>query len=914
MSVDLATLGIKVDATEANQAGIALEKLAVSGDKAERSTKSLGTAASALNGSLGNTKSATSAAEAGMRGAAGATSDMADRVARLKASVDPLGAALDRVNAELGEAETLYARGAISASQYADAQSVLLARADILRGKQEQANAMLRGGASAARLTSNEMLNMSRQMSDVGVSLAMGMNPLMVLIQQGPQVADVLQMAGQRGVTAGAAFRQMGASAMPFLRVLGPIGLGVAAIGGAFAVLANEAEEGLGNVQAEFGFTEKQMKRLADAGVDTGYTMGDAFLGFYDTVKDLIVEAFGPQIDAVKSYFEDLYNRAVDGAVFAIKDIVGSFVGAYRAIQATWSMLPGAIGDLALSAANNVINAVEDMVNGAINRINKLAQMANTILPEFAQIGQLTNIDLPGVANRFQGQASATAAAGRQAYGGGYAEGVGMVDNFGNRLADNMRDRRSARLRDAAGEDDSRGAGRDRPTRTPRGANDNAAEDARNFIDQIKQETAELGKNRIELKLMAAERAAAKAPTQALREEILASAAAWRDATIANANAEFRRGLADEVEQLRFENSLLGMNAAAREEALAVREIELRIREQERQGLTVNRDAIAAETAAIIANARARGERQDAISSARDATTAIHDMTDALREGVDGFGELFGTAGAGFEAMINTLADYADRRADIQQRIAEADLATAEGQRERQRAVEELARAEVAHYGEVLGAAKTFFAEGSTGYRVLEAAERAYRIFQFAMQIRAMFMDKAETASSVANSGARAAADGVAAIAKAIASLPFPLNIAAGAATAAALVAFGVKVLGGKGGGKSATASASSAAETYSGPRDAYGNPTSSYSVLKPGSTVANDNALQPGGMAPANVGNFTSSPTYHINIEGNADDRTVAQIREALTQTEERAVERARAAAAQDRAAASTRQRIGGA
>ncbi len=834
---------------------------------------------------------------------------MADRVARLKASVDPLGSALDRVNAELAEAETLYARGAISATEFAQAQSVLLARGDTLRAGQERANALLLGGASAARLTSNEMLNLSRQASDVGVSLAMGMNPFMVLIQQGPQIADVLQTAGARGLGAGAAFRQMGASAYAALAPVLPIILAVSAavgvVGGAFAIIADEAEDSLGSVQKEFGFTEAQMKRLKDEGVDTGYTMGDAFTAFGMTVSDVITDAFGPQIDAVKQWFAEWYDYVIEGAGNAVGSLVGNFIGAYLTIKESWRQFPAAIADASVQAVNYVIEAVERMVNKSADGINSLLDM----LPDWARPeGRVGSVSLGRMDNPNAGAAADLSAIAQT----NMARGRKIAGGIADRFASNMAEARGNRLREAAGDAGADAGGSNRG-RERRGANDNAADEAGNFIRQLREETAEIGKNRIEVKMMAAERAAAKAPTQALREEILASAAAWKDATLANANAEFKRGLADEVEQLRFDNSLLGMNAAAREEAIAAREIEARIRDQERQGLTVNREAIAAETAAIIANARARGERQDAIASAKDATQAVRDMNDALRESVAGFGELFGSAGAGFEALINTMTDYADRRAELQQRIAEADTATAEGQRERERATQDLARAEIAHYGDVLGAAKTFFAEGSTGYRVLEAAERAYRLFQFAMQIRAMFMDKAETVSSVANSGARAAADGVAAIAKAIASLPFPLNLVAGAATAAALVAFGVKVFGGGGKGSGASATAAKAVDSYSGPRDEYGAPTSYYSVLKPGGTVANDNPAS--GMAPAgNVGNFTSSPTFNIKIEGDASDRTVAKLREALIQTEDRAVERSRVAAAADQAASASRQRIGGA
>lgn len=303
-------------------------------------------------------------------------------------------------------------------------------------------------------------------------------------------------------------------------------------------------------------------------------------------------------------------------------------------------------------------------------------------------------------------------------------------------------------------------------------------------------------------------------------------------------------------------------------------------------------------------------------------------MTDALRESVSGFGELFGTAGAGFEALINTMSDYADRRAEINQRIAEADERTAEGQRERERASAELARAEVGYYGNILGASKRLFSEKSAGYKVLETAEKAYRAYQTVSAIieavntaRSIALDGTKTASSVANSGARATADGIAGIAKAIASLPFPFNIAAGAATAAALVAFGVELFGGSGGGAASSAIDIASGKTearYSGATDEYGNPTSAYSVLRAGgTTVANDNSSAPapgmnGGNANAG-GTANSWPTYNISIEGNADEQTVEQLRQALAESEDRAVERSRRAVSMDIALRGSRQRIGG-
>lgn len=86
---------------------------------------------------------------------------------------------------------------------------------------------------------------------------------------------------------------------------------------------------------------------------------------------------------------------------------------------------------------------------------------------------------------------------------------------------------------------------------------------------------------------------------------------------------------------------------------------------------------------------------------------------------------------------------------------------------------------------DVVGATKDMFAEHTFAAKALGALEKGIHIVKMAQFVQAMFMDTTATGVSVANSGVRAAADGVAAVVKTLASLPFPLNIAAGGAVAA---------------------------------------------------------------------------------------------------------------------------------
>jgi phage-related minor tail protein len=142
--------------------------------------------------------------------AAAPANELAAKIAKLTGSVQPFSAAADKANAELVEARQLFKEGAINADLMAQAELVLGKRSAELVAKQTEYNAALQGAGAAQRFTANETLNLSRQFQDVGVTLAMGMNPLMVLVQQGPQVYDVLEQAKNRGVGAAAAFKQMG--------------------------------------------------------------------------------------------------------------------------------------------------------------------------------------------------------------------------------------------------------------------------------------------------------------------------------------------------------------------------------------------------------------------------------------------------------------------------------------------------------------------------------------------------------------------------------------------------------------------------------------------------------------------------------------------------------------------------------
>ncbi len=161
---------------------------------------------------------------------------------------------------------------------------------------------------------------------------------------------------------------------------------------------------------------------------------------------------------------------------------------------------------------------------------------------------------------------------------------------------------------------------------------------------------------------------------------------------------------------------------------------------------------------------------------------------------------------------ISSIAIAQDRNAATEQENAKFALRTA--------------TTRIDLYGDMAGAAKGFFSENSKGYEILAVTEKAYRAIQFAMSVRAMAQDVAETLGIVSNSAARATAQGTEGIA-AQSKLPFPFNIIAMAATAGALVAAGVAVIG------SLTGGSHTAAPTNTGTGTVLGDSTAKSESLK---------------------------------------------------------------------------------
>lgn len=181
-----------------------------------------------------------------------------------------------------------------------------------------------------------------------------------------------------------------------------------------------------------------------------------------------------------------------------------------------------------------------------------------------------------------------------------------------------------------------------------------------------------------------------------------------------------------------------------------------------------------------------------------------------------GLADSFGAAGEALGGLLTAMTGYQAEIESIREQEAAYALQGGNDQRRLAQFAQDRAQAEVESYGTALSAAKGFFSEGSDGYRALQAAEAAYRVFQFAMSVQAMAMGAAETSAHVAQSGVKAAASTAAGAANIFEKLgPFGFPVVA--AMLAVLASLGMKGKGGSGGGSTSSVDASvSTSQGYS--------------------------------------------------------------------------------------------------
>lgn len=179
------------------------------------------------------------------------------RVEALRAALNPAADAQNKLNHELREYQLLANAGKITTAELAQLQGQAKVRFD------ETTAAILRNERGLTRLAVASRLNLTRQASDVFVTAAMGMNPAMIAIQQGPQILDALATSGIKA--SGSLIALAGATTL----LVGTTAALAAAwmSGEAASVNLEKATTGLGRTS---GITATELERLAEQGAEAG--------------------------------------------------------------------------------------------------------------------------------------------------------------------------------------------------------------------------------------------------------------------------------------------------------------------------------------------------------------------------------------------------------------------------------------------------------------------------------------------------------------------------------------------------------------------------------------------------------------------------------------------------------------------
>ena len=294
-----------------------------------------------------------------------------------------------------------------------------------------------------------------------------------------------------------------------------------------------------------------------------------------------------------------------------------------------------------------------------------------------------------------------------------------------------------------------------------------AAKQYRDYAAALRLETAQIGMTPEQSKQLEIDNKAREASAAGFQAE----AAAITAAGVAYAEKVAAQKLIDlgkEAADLEFVNSLYGKQAVEVAVLTAAHDLM-------KQGLS----ATSAEYARFIAAVREGALQQEAES--------VRQAWEGLSADIN-FDAVFGDTGKAFAGILNGFDQMIERQKVYTELVDKGRMTEAQAAAARQKNT----ALQINSYGNIAGAMKGFFKEGSKGYKALQAAETVFRTIELAMAIKnaavKIGLFGATTAAAVTGSVAEVAATATAEAAKtgitvAGTAVRTPLKVAEGAAS-----------------------------------------------------------------------------------------------------------------------------------
>lgn len=319
--MSVASLGFKIDSAQASSAAVDLEKLYAAAAKMETAAESLTTSAGALAGALKRVGDETKK----IPPAAKPFQDQDDHVRAFRAEIErltvkyqPLAQAAKTYEAAVEEINRAHRLGIINAQQMQRALDGERMAYERLKTSAMGAGHAIQAANQNGRAGSERAagINAGYQFQDIAVTAAMGMNPLMIGLQQGTQLASVLATME----------RPVAGLAAAFASIISPVTLvtvGLVAGVSALVQYFTTAESGTEKTARLFEEQNEVIRRAADLWGDAA----PALKAYVDELDRADKISQGREAGGI------LAGRELEGLSENLDSIKRQAIEAFRALQ-----------------------------------------------------------------------------------------------------------------------------------------------------------------------------------------------------------------------------------------------------------------------------------------------------------------------------------------------------------------------------------------------------------------------------------------------------------------------------------------------------------------------------------------------------------------------------------------------------
>lgn len=288
-------------------------------------------------------------------------------------------------------------------------------------------------GASS-KIAGHHLSNLAFQFNDVAVMAASGQAPLMIFVQQGSQIAQIM---AQAGVGVGGLVREIGGMVGGFIAAH-PLLLAAALAAGVLA--------------AAVGLVTDEINENSKVHV----TWMDTALGTYDVISEAISSKVTGAFQAMGIDVGEVWESVKGYTKGAINFIIGASMAVPKLISATYDKIPAAFGDAFYSAANIAIEALNMLARASAAPLNLIISGFNAAFG--TKIPQLMIEGIGRIANPYAGALGALGSAGAQSLIGSFS--TDYIGNIANAVSGAAQKRALARGAEEAGKEAGAAGGR----------------------------------------------------------------------------------------------------------------------------------------------------------------------------------------------------------------------------------------------------------------------------------------------------------------------------------------------------------------------------------------------------------------------------------------------------------------------